>query len=83
VSSQEDLLDLDDICSILGLSYSTGLRWKKTGKLPAPSIFISRRVQRWRRSELDRFLAAHERNLQDAFPEPVPPPWDEISPLAK
>lgn len=43
-----------------GIHRSTLVRWEKEGKLPPP-IRVSARVQGWRRSTLERFLAELER----------------------
>jgi len=58
-----ELMDINDVCRFFGgtrpLDKSTIFRWIKEGRI-APSIKMSGRVQRWRRSECENILATME-----------------------
>lgn len=52
-----DWMNVLDVATALGVSDATVRRWADAGKLPPPHRF-SRRVLRWKREEIEQFIAA-------------------------
>jgi predicted DNA-binding transcriptional regulator AlpA len=57
----DELLDIDEVCTFLGgsrpINPSTVWRGIKAGRFSAP-VYVTKQNPRWRRSDLERDLAA-------------------------
>lgn len=60
----QQYLTIREVGEYIGISFRTLEGWKRNGYLP-PHIALTRKVHKWRRADIDAWLALKQRDLLD------------------